>query len=115
MVKEVLKKIWFKKPWLMSTLSSIDMHSRMRVGVRTFLNVLKDMNSLPPEGGSSNLTLTEAQMGSICEIAARGGNEVEYQTFLLGLNVRGTEPCNEVPAFPPGTSHQSGAAQCTVA
>merc|ERR1711970_1621583 len=79
MVKEVLKSIWLLKPWLMSTLAKWDPASTMKIGGRTFYEALTeslpDMNQQLVE--RSLPKLTEAQIGSIVEIASGGSREVE--------------------------------------
>merc|ERR1712091_710965 len=89
MVREVLKRVWLLKPWLLSTLSQMDARGMQKVSVQQFYQALTKMNQLLLDRGRQ--PLTDAQIGSICEIACGGTREVEYQKFLRGLHIRDVE------------------------
>ena len=71
--------------WLMSTLSKLDSSSKMSISTRKCFDVLTEMNKLLPD--YHRKPLTEAQIGSICEIAC--GGPVGSKGILIAIGQEG--------------------------
>ncbi|CAE8697365.1 unnamed protein product [Polarella glacialis] len=79
---EVLKPVYFYRAMLKSYLTSYDPSSNI-VTTSQFASSLKEMNRQLESSG--DMSLSESQINSVCEIASGGSATVQYRDFLNSL------------------------------
>jgi len=85
MLKELLKRVWICRPALQTLLAQYDRRAANTVSVSEFRLCLEEINNQLEQRGRP--VLSDAQVASICEIAACGSRTIKYDRFISGLHV----------------------------